>query len=140
MLLYVLAILLRSNASGGCPAFCVFTEHQPMQPFHRIVIFAIWADVCIVCWIYPTTCLFVFPLWYKYYHLFMWKLPGPFFAGMGRSGASVTKVRPSRMRLNRGIQVIADIYRGTFFLLKRLQSFARLYYGAFVSLFLFLTA
>jgi len=115
MILYVVAVLMGwGGGSGGCPAVCVFLEPEQRYRVFPNTIFAIAVDACIIFWVYPTTCLFVFPLWYKYYHLVMWKLPGRFLAKAGSFG-SKTNAQNSHVRFGKGIQVIADIYRIIFF-------------------------
>lgn len=115
MLLYVVANLLASQSGSlGCLAVC--TPLEPAVPYriNPLTIFPIMVDICIVFWVYPTTCLFVFPLWYKYYRFIMWKLPSRFFAWVGRFGVSANTAKSSHVMFVKGTQV-ADIYRRIFF-------------------------
>lgn len=125
MLLYVDATLLKSvGSSSACPAICAFSNPGPWKPFRPINIFrlslALGADMCILCWIYPTTGLFVFPLWYKFYHFIVWKLPSRFLKSLRRFGLSVIGIRCIRITVDRQIQGICDAYRQIFFPSQRL--------------------
>jgi hypothetical protein len=122
MLLYVvLSLFLWSAGNLSCPAICGYND--PMvagwigDPF--IFIFrrlsAVGADICIVFWVYPTTCLFVFPGWYRFYHFIMWKVPGRVFRCLQRLSASDTGTQSLRTEVSRLTQSLSDAYRKIFF-------------------------
>ena len=118
-LLFIFATLPRSiDISGACPALCAFIEPVPWSitgyigNFH--VDLALIADICILCWAYPTTFLFVFPPWYKYYHFIVWKIPSRFVRSLRRFGLSIG-TRRFRIAVDRQIQGTYYVYRQIFF-------------------------
>lgn len=131
MLVYILAILLQTlGASDACPVVCGFTEPSPPILFRgpimvlRVTI-PIVADIFIVFWAYPTTCLFVFPSWYKLYHLITWKLPTHCFKSLRRFCLSITSAQHIQRTIDRPIQIVIGVYRQILFPSQRLAIVAQ---------------